>query len=326
VSAQVSDQVSDQVRDQVSDQVRAQVRAQVSSQVSDQVSAQVSDQVRAQVRTQVSAQVSDQVSDQVRDQVSDQVRAQVSAQVSSQVSDQVRAQFSPQVRDQVTKIASYWYWGYYDEGWLSYYHAILETGLKLTPEIRERLLSLIDARQSANMFVPFLDLCVLSDNPVGLRRDEQGRLHSDTGAALEYADGWSLYRWHGIQIPERAITDINSFSANEIIKERNAEVRRALMSLYGWERILPEVKAKLIDEHPDPTIGKLYEFALDGQKYHVALVQDGTPMFTKKGKATYRQYAIATRTSLNKIVASLKDTYPLYRDLTDDQYLSIPRT
>ncbi len=203
----------------------------------------------------------------------------------------------------------------------------------------EIALSYSDDKEISERWSPFLDACesgmyqaffvegkiYVLKVPNQVFRDNQGRLHSDNQPAVIWL-GEKIYFWHGIEISERAIVDINSYSAKEILSERNTEVRRALMSLYGYERILPEVKAKLIDQNPDPTIGKLYEFSIDGQKHHVAMVQDGTPMYFEKGKAVYRQYTIATRTSLNDIVSSLKDTYPMYRHLTNDQYLSIPRT
>jgi hypothetical protein len=131
---------------------------------------------------------------------------------------------------------------------------------------------------------------------------------------------------HGVRVPAWIVEHKENITWQLVLQEKNAEARRVMMQYYGWERVMAEVDAKLIDEHPDPKIGKLYEFFVNGQKYHVAVVQDGTPMYYEKGEPIFRTYTIGTRTSLHDIVSSLKDTYPLYRGLTNNQYLSLPRT
>jgi hypothetical protein len=233
------------------------------------------------------------------------------------------------LRDNLSKIKYFGtnMWGNLDSYWIAYYVFPNEYLMKMYADENIKILNgWVEISKSCGWWYPFENICFVCDRPV-TRWDSQHRLHGDGLPAFEFADGWKEYYWHGIHIPERAAIDINSYTAKEILSEKNAEVRRALMNLYGFEKILPEVNAKIIDQHPDPTIGKLYEFELDGQKYHVAIVQDGTPMYNdKKGKPTYRTYAIGTRTSLNDIVSSLKDTYPLYRDLTNEQYLELPRT
>ena len=219
------------------------------------------------------------------------------------------------------------FWGSLDVYWVAFYLFPLKYIGRFYSETDERTLLEWDVLSKNSFWLyPFDGICFVCDRPTYIGQDDRHRLHSDERAAIEFSDGWKMYYWHGVQIPERAVTDIGSYTAKEILAEKNTEVRRALMSLYGYERILPEVDAKLIDSHPDPTIGELYEFFIGDQKHHVAMVQDGTPMYKEKGKKVYRKYAIPTRTSLNDIVSSLKDTYPLYRGLTNDQYLSIPRT
>lgn len=199
----------------------------------------------------------------------------------------------------------------------------------------EALCVLSDDQKIKEKWMPFFEACeyglnslyladdktvYLIPNPDKILTDGDGRFHADAQSAISWLEG-EMYYWHGVNMPARAIIDIESYTASEILAEHNTEVRRALMSLYGWDRILPEVNAKIIDQHPDPTIGKLYEFMVEREKYHIVIAQEH-----RKGDLfPNRTYAIATRTSLNKVVASLKDTYPLYRRLSDEQYLSIPR-
>jgi hypothetical protein len=163
-------------------------------------------------------------------------------------------------------------------------------------------------------------ICFVCDRPK-TSWNARWQLHNTAAAAIEFEDGWKEYYWNGIHVPERAITNIQSYTAKEILKEKNQEVKRALMSLYGWENILPEVKSKVIDSHPDPIIGRLHEFTDGGQKYHVVECHDPANMFGK-GKKAYNT-AVGTRTSINKVVASLKDTYPLLRSLSDEEFVKV---
>jgi len=35
--------------------------------------------------------------------------------------------------------------------------------------------------------------------------DEEGRLHCEDKKALEYPDGWGVYSWHGVRVPDFVI-------------------------------------------------------------------------------------------------------------------------
>jgi uncharacterized protein DUF6745 len=281
------------------------------------------DNLRANLSANLSDNLSANLSANLRANLSDNLRANLRDNLRANLRDNLRANLSANR----LKYFSSWFWGNLDIYWLSFYEYPKKyLGIKYNEQDVTRLNEWLELADNCGFFFPFDGICFVCDRPTVIRKDAETRLHCDFAPSVEFSDGWKLYYWHGISVPERAVLDINSYQAKEILAERNGEVRRALMSLYGWERILPEVNAKLIDKHPDPTIGELYEFFIDGQKYHVAMVQDGTPIFQKKGKPTYRKYAIGTRTSLNKIVASIRDTYPLFRNLSDQEFLSIPRT
>jgi hypothetical protein len=255
VGAQVWDQVWAQVRDQVGDQVRDQVRDQVWDQVRDQVWDQVWAQVWAQVRDQVGAQVRDQVGDQVRDQVWAQVRDQVWDQVRDQVWAQVWAQVGAQVRDQVNKAG----YGQHDSNWLAFYEFFeKETGLSCC----KKLDGLMEVAREAGWFWPFENAVIITSRPTLLKRDEDNRLHCETGPALRYADGWSIYAWHGVRIPSEWIEDKKSLSPETALKWGNLEQRRAACEIVGWDKILSELKAVCVDRNNDPQIGELLEVNL----------------------------------------------------------------
>ena len=267
VRAQVLDQVLAQVSAQVSAQVRAQVLDQVGAQVRDQVRDQVLDQVGAQVRDQVSDQVGAQVSDQVLDQVSDQVRAQVRAQVRDQVGAQVRA--DPEIR------ALAWRFSWYTPGqfdgawWISYYEALREwCDFK-------RLEGLTMIAESCAWAFTFPDIVIFCAPPVRIERDERNRLHSDTGAAVLFADGWGVWAHHGTRVPRQVIEAPETLAAAQVRDEPNAEVRRAMLERFGTERYLREIGARAIDRSD---YGTLYRAELaDDEPLVVVEVENSTP-------------------------------------------------
>lgn len=71
-------------------------------------------------------------------------------------------------------------------------------------------------------------------------------MHSADKIACGYSDGWGVYAWHGVRIPERYYRA--PFTAADVMKEPNSQVRAALIAKMGFERFIvelnPEVKEK----------------------------------------------------------------------------------
>jgi hypothetical protein len=246
VGAQVGDQVwaqvGAQVWAQVGDQVRAQVWAQVGAQVWAQVGAQVRDQVRAQVGDQVGAQVGDQVGDQVGaqvwDQVGDQVWDQVRDQVRAQVGDQVGAQVGAQVGDQV--------YGCHDAGWISFYEFFrANCGIVTQADLG----GLVNVAKTMGWWAPYDTLAVCQRRPLAIHRDDQFRLHSESGMAIQYRDGWGFYAWHGVRLGhdgEQIILRPQTQTIEQIDADENEEVRRIRIERFGWLRYLAETNAEVV--------------------------------------------------------------------------------
>ncbi|CAN5573252.1 hypothetical protein BH10PSE14_BH10PSE14_06280 [soil metagenome] len=263
---QVRAQVWDQVRDQVWDQVRAQVWAQVGDQVWAQVRAQVRDQVRAQVWAQVGDQVWDQVGDQVWDQVGDQVWAQVRAQVWAQVWDQVYR-------------AGY---GSMDMAWAAWAKAHAANGVALPAAG----LTMIDVCETCGWWWPFENAVVITDRPKMIQRDTANRLHSMTGPALVYADGWSIHAVNGVRVPDWIVEQPHLITPEKIKGEKNAEIRRVMARVFGahaGEDWLAAIGGRVIDEAPgdDARVGlrtgKLWRVEDSDGSYHYIDVLNSTP-------------------------------------------------
>jgi len=55
---------------------------------------------------------------------------------------------------------------------------------------------------AASVWWPFESGAILADRPSELHVDENGFLHREDGAAAVYRDGWRVYAWHGLAVPE----------------------------------------------------------------------------------------------------------------------------
>jgi hypothetical protein len=256
VGSQVESQVRSQVGSQVGSQVRSQVRSQVESQVRSQVGSQVWSQVRSQVRSQVWSQVGSQVESQVRSQVGSQVGSQVWSQVRSQVESQVWSQVGSQVWSAVNNDRGGAFWA----SWCAYVSFIRDV-LGWRDPVLERFDIDEALLKSCGWVWWHENVLAISDRPTSIHRDANGRLHSETGPAITYPDGWGLSCWHGVTVPGEWLTGAKP-SASEALQWSNVEQRRAACEILGWGSILSELNAKVIDKHDNEEIGALLEAVL----------------------------------------------------------------
>ena len=95
---------------------------------------------------------------------------------------------------------------------------------------------------------PCEKICAVCDRPRHLRFDSQNRLHAEAEPAIEFADGWNFYYYHGVRLPEEyGKSHPNQWQSQWLLTEKNAEVRRVLIQGIGYDRIIQELEAKQID-------------------------------------------------------------------------------
>jgi hypothetical protein len=59
-------------------------------------------------------------------------------------------------------------------------------------------------------------------------------------------------RWHGVPITERIAFAPETITVDEVIGERNVELRRVLLERMGYQTFLEHARAEVIDEDEDP--------------------------------------------------------------------------
>ena len=125
-------------------------------------------------------------------------------------------------------------------------------------------------------------------------------MHGETGPCLSYRDGWTHYAWHGTQVPAEWFTKRKSLTATKALTWRNIEQRRAACEILGWNNILKQLDAEVIDENKDPQIGTLLEVEVPGF---------GERRFLKVQCGTGREFAIPVPNEMNSALQANAWTY-----------------
>ena len=91
---------------------------------------------------------------------------------------------------------------------------------------------------SAGWWSPSLDTCLISERPQYIYQDSNRLFHCEDGLAIGYPDGWGVYMWHGVRVPEYVIMRPHEITPDKIMNEQNAEVARAMLERYGQDNFI----------------------------------------------------------------------------------------
>jgi hypothetical protein len=142
-------------------------------------------------------------------------------------------------------------YGQHSASWLAFYEYFLEVvGLDI-----EDIKGLIQVAKNCCWWWAFDELAILSERAEELHLDEQGRLHKEDGKAILFPDGWGVYSWHGVRVPEIVIMRPQELTPEAIKQEGNIEVRRVMIERYGVGKYLKETGADVVDVDASPIPG-----------------------------------------------------------------------
>jgi len=168
-----------------------------------------------------------------------------------------------------------------DAFWLVFYEYGEYLGAHFAPRTKAHFDAYRTYALTAGWLYPYKSIAFVSDRPAEIHFDAQRRLHSATGMAVSFRDGWGLHAWHGLRVPARLI-EAQEFSAEAIEGENNAEFRRVLLEREyggrsGFELYAEQRKVKLIAEdelHGFPR--RLLEVEINGENIRIIEVVNGS--------------------------------------------------
>ena len=199
-------------------------------------------------------------------------RATVQNAKTSVVRDSVGASVRASVRASVGDSV----YGQHDAHWLGFYDYFREVlGLR---DQTQKAQGLTMVARNAGWWLPHERICWVSERHSVVKQDAAYRLHCEDGPAVRYPDGWSLYYWHGVVVPEAIIERPESITPQSIQGEHNAEVRRVMLTKYGFARYIDDVGAVEIDRDRD-TKGERVLYSLRDEMGEVKMIrlQNSTP-------------------------------------------------
>lgn len=146
-------------------------------------------------------------------------------------------------------------WG----GWDSYLTALRDVlGLRLP--VYEKYAAWEGCALNAGFRMVHENFCIVSDRPDVLRIDGQNRPHNLDGPSHRWRDGWALYFVNGVRIAydkRYIVEDPSRITWQEIDREQNSEIRRAMIERYGADRYVLDSGAKVVHTMPadHPIVG-----------------------------------------------------------------------
>jgi hypothetical protein len=147
----------------------------------------------------------------------------------------------------------------------------------------------------------------LVDFPLIFKVDEQQRLHCPDGPAIVYQDGTSGYAYHGIIMTKSHIE--RQFTAQDIFNEANTEVRRAMLDLYGYERLHKE---GLLNELQRDEAGRLYSLGSGPGRENMRLV--GVRNSTSEPDGTHKIYFLRVPPWISRAKEGVAWTFNMSED------------
>ena len=84
--------------------------------------------------------------------------------------------------------------------------------------------------------------------PVYVERNEQGRLHSTTTAAVKFKDGSCYHFVNGRSIPSWVIEDKDSITKDKFLQENNSDIKGAIYEVLGTEQIMNLLGTEVVDK------------------------------------------------------------------------------
>lgn len=103
-----------------------------------------------------------------------------------------------------------------------------------------------------SILFPYEDFCVVCDRPCVLSLDDQQRLHAESQPAIEFADGFSIYLFHGVLIPEQyGSLPPTQWQPEWILSEPDRVVKRLLIQIIGYARIFQKLEGTVLETWRD---------------------------------------------------------------------------
>jgi hypothetical protein len=134
---------------------------------------------------------------------------------------------------------------------------------------------LVTLAREASAYLLGTDVAYACERHLAISLDGDDRLHSETGPAIEWADGFSAHAWHGRPVARDLFERRHSIGLDEILAEPSWEQRELLLELIGYDQLVEIGPSVVLD---DDVCGKLWRVPLpDMEAITLVEVVNATP-------------------------------------------------
>lgn len=160
--------------------------------------------------------------------------------------------------------------------------------------------------------VPHERVCWLSELPASLATDATGRLHCGTEAALRYADGFGVFAWKGIVVPEWMVMRPDLVTVRAIDRQSNPWVRRCMIELLTPEKYIALGGASCVSRDATGKLWRRQWWGLGDDAWAAVEVINGTA----EPDGTFKRYFLQVPANVRTPREAVAWTY----GLTEAQY------
>ncbi|PSM46549.1 hypothetical protein C7Y66_24515 [Chroococcidiopsis sp. CCALA 051] len=105
----------------------------------------------------------------------------------------------------------------------------------------------------------FEETCIICNRPSQIRFDSEGRIHGEGEPAIQFADGFSVYAYHGDWIPEKyGQISPKEWQSQWLLETEDAELRQVLIQEIGYTRMCQELDTIQLDTWQEYTLLKIH--------------------------------------------------------------------
>ena len=217
-----------------------------------QLESQLGSQLGSLLVNQLYSQLVNQLENELWSQLWNQLWNQLHSQLDSQLENQLYSQLDCQQVSILYCCISPEYLACYSS---LFDFCICVLNCTCEPKIWQAFQSLAS---ECGWIFPCEKTCYVCSRPRILSVDNQYRLHAEGQSAIQYADGFSIYAYHGVTLPKKyGQLHPNQWQVQWILEEQNAELRRVLIQGIGYARICQELQATELDSWREYTLLKI---------------------------------------------------------------------
>lgn len=299
---------------EVGSAVKSEICSAVTSEVNlveySKVDLGVASEVGLAVDSEVGSAVDSAIELAVTSEVSSAVGLAVDSEVGFAVDSAVDSAVKFAVDSKVHSAGFSYIGGSLWAGYAAYYDYINEVLKVKTMQDHKNLV------KSCGYYWCLEGIVFMTEKPLKINLDSLGRLHSFNEKAICYESGWGLYYIHGVKVPEALVLTPNILTKKEIDEERNAEVRRIMLNIYGAEKYLQESNAEVLDVDKDQfgRQRRLLRIPFDEESIVRVEVTNSSPELdeTPKGlykTSFYKKYFLPVHPELRPLLSDTEQTF-----------------